>query len=350
MDSDSIFEEEPTVVVEDSCAEKSSIFSDWLSGLDCPPELEDAYIHNRPLTEAERAKLTQIEAQVNLPGRKRTITELDAQIEDLQRRRDRLVKETIALSGSLGRLCERLGAPIRRVPFEVLREIAAYSHPSQPAPTLAQFKSAFAGVCSTWRDAALSSPQLWATLYIRIGSRASLKAAGVSEWFRRANGHPITLYLDFVRNPGTPMARLTDITHFFRSISPSLVCLSHLGIRARNLDTLKSLFEEPLNWDISELHQLDIRTHFLGGLKLSSPQDPLKLFKSPPPLTRLTLAPLIDNSQSKAVEWAERWPPSWVSPRIFNFDAQWSQLTYIRLSAPIDLGLGRRPPTITLRI
>ncbi len=148
----------------------------------------------------------------------------------------------------------------------------------------------------------------------------------------------MTLYLDFVRHPGAPMARLTDLSHFFRSISPSLVRLSHLGIRARNLDTLKSLFEEPLNWDISELHQLDIRTHFLGGLKLSSPLDPLKLFTSPPPLTRLTLAPLIDSTQPRAAEWTERWPPSSVSPRIFNFDAQWSQLTYIRLSAPIDIG------------
>ncbi|KJA19843.1 hypothetical protein HYPSUDRAFT_143198, partial [Hypholoma sublateritium FD-334 SS-4] len=92
--------------------------------------------------------------------KKRDIADIDAQIEALRQQRERLMADTRALSDTLD-VCARVGAPARRVPFDVLREIAIHHFAQHPVPTFACFAAPFTRVCIAWRDAALLSPRLW---------------------------------------------------------------------------------------------------------------------------------------------------------------------------------------------
>lgn len=173
--------------------------------------------------------------------------------------------------------------PIRYIPFDILWEIALFSHPTIPVPTLSQLISPFLGVCSTWREAALSTPQIWSTLYLQIGRSKSLNAAAVTDWFGRAKDYPKILYLEFLqRGPMGLTALYADITRFFNDISSLLTCLRHLGLSATHNLALKSYLDPPLNWDVSELQQLDVHFHndisFHGNINNVIHDWPLGLF------------------------------------------------------------------------
>lgn len=252
--------------------------------------------------------------------KKRDLADIDAQVEVLRQQRERLMEDTHALSDTL-EVCARIGAPVRRVPFDVLREIAIYHFDQYPVPTFVCFKSPFTGVCIAWRDAALLSPRLWTTLFVKIGSPSSLKDAAVIEWFKRSKGLPTTFYFDLVPPIKGPTPSRKDIIHFCSSISSSLAHLSHLGIRAESTLDLELLLKPPLQWAAAGLQQLDIRTD-PPGFEIED-WGPFVLFKSLPPVTRLTLDSLPDMPATRN--------PSF---------APWAQLTYLHCSGASEIEIG----------
>ncbi|KJA26898.1 hypothetical protein HYPSUDRAFT_36068, partial [Hypholoma sublateritium FD-334 SS-4] len=175
-------------------------------------------------------------------------------------------------------------ASIRRLPFDILHQIAMYNLPVDPDITFKQFLLPFGRVCAAWREAILSSRRLWTTLYIVIRTPGSLKDAAVNEWFRRAGDRPTTLYIDFKIVVAIPSA---ELDRFFTSLSLSFIHLSHLGLRAPAIPDLHPLLGLPLQWNFPKLRQLDIRSLYPGLRNRESP--PAKFFMTAPPLTSLTL-------------------------------------------------------------
>ena len=214
--------------------------------------------HNGPINETETRECNRLRAHAaaELDAKKRKLAEIDAQIEILQQQRERLTIDVRVLSETLD-VCARIGARVRRVPFDVLREIAIYHFAQFPVPTLVYFNSPFTRVCAAWRDAALLSPQLWTTLFVRIGSPNSLKDDAVIEWFRRSRGLPITFYFDLVPLTRGPTPSRQDLVHFCDSISSSLAHLLRLGIWAQSAVDLDVLLKSSLPWAATELRQLD---------------------------------------------------------------------------------------------
>lgn len=184
-------------------------------------------------------------------------------------------------------------ASIRRLPFDILHQIAMYNLPVDPDPTFKQFLLPFGRVCSAWRETIISSRRLWTTLYIVIRTPGSLKDAAVNEWFRRASDRPTTLYIDFKIVVAITSA---ELDRFFTSLFPTLVHLSHLGLRAPTIPDLRPLLGLPLQWSVPNLQQLDIRSLY-PGLRSRREAPPGKFFMTAPPLTALTLNSRLDISE-----------------------------------------------------
>ncbi|KJA19858.1 hypothetical protein HYPSUDRAFT_143290, partial [Hypholoma sublateritium FD-334 SS-4] len=88
------------------------------------------------------------------------IMRVDAHINALQQQRRTLIGEATTQQSVL-QLCDKLKAPIRRIPRDIVKEIAISCLPPRPTPSPQHFPLVFSHVCSLWRTVALSTPRMW---------------------------------------------------------------------------------------------------------------------------------------------------------------------------------------------
>ncbi|KAF6756951.1 hypothetical protein DFP72DRAFT_963610, partial [Ephemerocybe angulata] len=136
-------------------------------------------------------ELAQLKAFLDKPYRQ--LASLDADLLSLLQKRDELNSTIHAHEAFLN--------PFRRIPNEVFLEIFKLSMPRNHNATmsLGQAPLVLIQVCRSWRDIAMSLPQLWSSLHIPFldGSPefARFHAARVTGWLARAKGRTLALSL-----------------------------------------------------------------------------------------------------------------------------------------------------------
>lgn len=245
-------------------------------------------------------------------------------------------------------LCKKIHAPIRRLSFDVLSEIAWHSIPSQPiGPSKSPRKSkkskrfpfVFTHVCSAWRAAALSSPRIWTTLHLTIsGMHSSIlmnKLTQITEeWFKRARQLPLSLFIyiddSFYNFERFMMFHTRDETRldsplgrFLTSLSPFIPRFQKLSITSQQRECLCAILEHPLTWDLRNLQSLYVRSSSYQYDRFSDENSPDRtnnhLFMATPALTHLNL----DRMVAKHAELKKSLP--------------WSQWTHSVMSQPFGL-------------
>ncbi|KAJ7592592.1 hypothetical protein C8J56DRAFT_479513 [Mycena floridula] len=108
-------------------------------------------------TEAERAYLNQL-----LNTSNDEISRLTAAIDKLVLEREALQCNVVSYKAIL--------APIRRLPEDMLREIFVSCLPSNKAAAIAITEAPLllGRICLSWREIALSTPALWASIHVHI--------------------------------------------------------------------------------------------------------------------------------------------------------------------------------------
>ena len=131
-----------------------------------------------------------------------SISRLDAQIKDHQRRRHALCDHRQMLATLL--------APVRRLAPELLGEIFRFCLP-QDYHEEGAYKAVMlpSHVCKYWRDVALSTPTLWTNIVLRITNKTfESQAALVTTWFSRTGSLSLSFTLDGQENVRPIMAFL----------------------------------------------------------------------------------------------------------------------------------------------
>ncbi|KAF8150224.1 hypothetical protein B0H34DRAFT_180458 [Crassisporium funariophilum] len=109
-------------------------------------------------------------------------------------------------------------SPMRRIPIDILQEVFTYCVPSEHNASMCAEEAPIllTQVCSSWRQIALRTPRLWATIHIAITPKAqgsnfdpddakyplmanhlsALRLAAVHKWLRRTGAAPLFISLD----------------------------------------------------------------------------------------------------------------------------------------------------------
>ncbi|KAK7002341.1 hypothetical protein R3P38DRAFT_3605320 [Favolaschia claudopus] len=119
--------------------------------------------------------------------------------------------------------------PITRLPLEISSEIFTHCvpHPNERRGTLSE-PLLLLGVCTRWKDIALSIGKLWSNVHIHIPSQLSREyATFLEEWLARAGTN--LLYLSF-SGPSYPASEILRLVaghadHLHELVVPSLVYL-----------------------------------------------------------------------------------------------------------------------------
>jgi hypothetical protein len=140
-------------------------------------------------------------------------------------------------------------APIRRLPLEIISFIFILCLPETPVPSARHAPLLLMQVDKHWRTVALSTPQLWSTLYLDFGRRkATSKVALGKLWFDRSRATPLFLTIKILRH---------SFTHpFVKVIVPHVHRIKELEIHLPN--KLLHLLE-PAKGCFSSLQSLSIR-------------------------------------------------------------------------------------------
>lgn len=254
-------------------------------------------------------------------------------------------------------LCRKVHAPIRRLSFDVLGEIARHCIPDfiprqptdplrpsesleEPANKAIKFPFVFTHVCSAWRAAALSSPWIWTTLRLTIDGTDSLVSMNkrteiVTEWFRRARQLPLSLFInidDCAYLPSLDMHEehkykigLVEAPWgcFLTSLSPFIPRLRRLSITSNTTECLRPILEHPVTWDLRSLQSLYIRSKSYPDFSDEDIDYPHRtdshLFSAAPALTHLNLNCMV----------AER--------EDLGQSLPWSQLTHLHIFSGITV-------------
>ncbi|KJA14229.1 hypothetical protein HYPSUDRAFT_49363 [Hypholoma sublateritium FD-334 SS-4] len=178
---------------------------------------------NRPPTDEEKAiiqesmaptnaKLSVVEAQIS--DTMAHIQALKLQIEEREIKLQRLHEEKAAILETFADH-RRVFSPFRNLPEDVLREICI-ACVEDSAPTLTYRTTPLpyrlAQISSEMRHVALTAPFIWASMYIDYGTFGSKRdtqaysilARRASEWFERAGGLALTI---FIQDPSWPHSR-----------------------------------------------------------------------------------------------------------------------------------------------
>ncbi|CAA7263741.1 unnamed protein product [Cyclocybe aegerita] len=158
------------------------------------------------------------------------IASLDAQILALRTRRAELIKKASPEWMKLN-ACDAVLSVIRRLPMEIVQEIALHARPLQPWPTRRDSPMSLSHVCKDWRNAALSMPQLWSEMYLEVdvNYNALQRILSVNEWFPRAKSCPLSLHL-YINDDGAVNDH--DMQHFVHALWPMLQNVHKLSIGA----------------------------------------------------------------------------------------------------------------------
>ncbi|KAJ6531280.1 hypothetical protein B0H19DRAFT_1191047 [Mycena capillaripes] len=88
--------------------------------------------------------------------------------------------------------------PMARLPLEISSEIFLQCLPPFPEYGSVQVPMLFLNVCNSWTDIALSTPALWANIYIVLPCAEAFKKV-LSIWLQRAGNRPLSIV---IRGPG----------------------------------------------------------------------------------------------------------------------------------------------------
>ncbi|KJA23752.1 hypothetical protein HYPSUDRAFT_571610 [Hypholoma sublateritium FD-334 SS-4] len=274
-------------------------------------------------------------------------SKLDEKIMRLHMQKSALTAEDAGHRAALV-LCQKIHAPIRRLSFDVLSEIAWHCIPSQPigqsnssrrSKMHKRFPFVFTHVCSSWRAAALSSPRIWTTLHLTIGKMYSSVSMNnltqiMEEWFGRARQLPLSLFLyiddsayDFRRymmsfRADNDETRLeSPLGHFLTSLSPFIPRFERLSIRSQQKECLRAILAHPVTWDLRNLQSLHIRSSAYYSFSGENTPDRTNshLFIATPVLTHLNL----DCMVARHAELKHTFP--------------WSQLTHLNIPTSMSV-------------
>ncbi|KAF6757025.1 hypothetical protein DFP72DRAFT_892951 [Ephemerocybe angulata] len=123
---------------------------------------------------------------------------LDAAIQDARRTLESLLEDKATIDATIS-AHEAILRPIRRLPPDILREIFAQCLPVDQPPTMESDKAplTLTRVCRSWREIALSSPELWRHIHITApqGPDAYLKfhQERIERWVRAAGNMPVSV-------------------------------------------------------------------------------------------------------------------------------------------------------------
>ncbi|KZP25039.1 hypothetical protein FIBSPDRAFT_929586 [Athelia psychrophila] len=145
---------------------------------------------------------------------------------------------------------------IRRVPREILSEIFLYFRPDETSldtPDLRPRVMLTSHVCQSWRNVALSTPQLWSTIIVNLGPRdAQRKLDCVKAWIERTGQYPLSIIISCIM----PNRSARD----WKALLDILMPHSHRWRSAKILTWTDYL--SGINGHIPKLESLDIR---IGG-------------------------------------------------------------------------------------
>ncbi|KAH6883688.1 hypothetical protein BKA70DRAFT_1411422 [Coprinopsis sp. MPI-PUGE-AT-0042] len=142
--------------------------------MDRPPQLEHYLatndilpVNDLPTLQDYLAQLSERIASLERDGAWLHAHEIVAQAE-----RDRLQREY--------KLCVNIKNPVRKIPQEILGVIFAFAVGTGPASRFIDIAH-LRGVCSSWRNAALSTPGLWTNLTVDLDTWFPLEPHGLDE-------------------------------------------------------------------------------------------------------------------------------------------------------------------------
>ncbi|KZP25040.1 hypothetical protein FIBSPDRAFT_929587 [Athelia psychrophila] len=145
---------------------------------------------------------------------------------------------------------------IRRVPREILSEIFLYFRPDEQTrdtPDLRRSIILISHVCQSWRNVALSTPQLWSTIIVNLGPRdAQRKLDCAKAWIERSRQYPLSISISCLMPNRSAKA--------WKELLDILIPHSHRWRSAKILTWTDYL--SGLNGHIPKLESLDIR---IGG-------------------------------------------------------------------------------------
>lgn len=180
------------------------------------------------------------------------LARLDGEISRIKTLLDGLERERLSVFLHVGAHQVHLHSPIRKLVPEVLSEVFLQCLPEKPILRLSQHDAPLllAAVCRSWRNIAITTPRLWASLSIvaideSLGSWEA-KLPITREWLARSGACPLSIIISSMAMSGDlePMIRglaaySHRLTHLDTDISQPL--LEAMGKVKPVMDNLKSL-------------------------------------------------------------------------------------------------------------
>ncbi|KAJ3514509.1 hypothetical protein NLJ89_g2335 [Agrocybe chaxingu] len=170
---------------------------------------------------------------------------IDPQIRALRKRKRWLRKEAALHKGAI-RACSTILSPFRRLPPDILHEIALQCLPKYQFGIRRQAPVSLSQVCSAWRTAVLSMSRLWSELYVEIQDAdhpiypLSIR---IREFFKRAGQRPLTFKL-FSQWNQMALKSSEFILRFLDLIHPTIISVTRLYLGGSSIFHLLSLFRK----------------------------------------------------------------------------------------------------------
>jgi len=202
------------------------------------------------------------------------VAAIDAKIKELDMKRKNLEIQTRPLRLKL-RGCDAVLSPIRRVPFDILAVIPRHAQPKYPQARRFEHPLSLCQVSSSWRNALLSTSDLWSTLYLTINDPEHLKRRfkRADHWFKRAKDRPLSLFIffDFDLRP----ASIPALAAFLSQITPLMSRVRRLGLGSQIIhDLIPHMIDT--KWDCRLLETLDfLNPYGAEYVNMTLPSDSL---------------------------------------------------------------------------
>ncbi|KAJ7208716.1 hypothetical protein C8J57DRAFT_1540563 [Mycena rebaudengoi] len=97
--------------------------------------------------------------------------------------------------------------PILTLPPEITSEISIQCLPSIVSPNVGCAPLIFLAICTAWRNIAISTPALWDHFQDADFTSAASMERTITQWFRRAGRHPLTMEITYTGEPDTTHTR-----------------------------------------------------------------------------------------------------------------------------------------------